>query len=197
MLRLGFAILVVSLVALSACSSTHSTGDGVVCLAVSNACVCSIEPPQPSASQTSTCDTSYLPDTTCCAAPGWPSTGNCECVTSAIYCGFVPGYFLGADGGPGADGCVCSVGPEAFTGSAQVIGATCYPNLTTDAGPGFGTCCMFPASAAGSLGVPVCACATGLHTCAGGGTVGQSCSAAGFPPPDTSCAGDTQVASCT
>ena len=56
---------------------------------------------------------------------------------------------------------------------------------------------MYPGNGAGSLGMPVCACATGLHSgCADGGTVVQSCSAASFPPPDTSCMGDTQVASC-
>ena len=54
--------------------------------------------------------------------------------------GFVPGYFQGPDGGTGEDGCVCSVGPVANTGSEQVIGATCYSNATTDAGPGLGSC---------------------------------------------------------
>ena len=167
-----------------------------MCFAVSNACTCAIEPPQPSEPQVSACDTSYLPDTTCCAAPGWPSSGDCSCVTSAIFCGIVPGYFLDPDGGLGEDGCVCSVGPEPFMGATQSMGATCYSNATTTAGPGLGTCCMFPANAAGSLGVDTCACAAGLHTCANGGSPVVSCSAMNFPPADASCRGDTQVMKC-
>ena len=179
---LAFALLVIA-----ACGGLSSMGEP-------DACSCSIEPPQ-SAAQPATCDTSYLPDTTCCAAPNWPANGDCSCVTSAIFCGFVPGYFRAADGGAGQDGCICSVGPEPITGATQAMGATCYPNATTAAGPGLGTCCMFPASAPGTFGIPLCGCATGLDTCSGGTPV-DSCSAASFPRMDTSCGGDTLVARC-
>ncbi len=190
------SVLAALLVAGGCSGSSKKSSDGVVCLAVSNACTCSVEPPQPGAAQASTCDTSYLPQTTCCAAAGWPSSGNCECVTSAIYCGVVPGYFLAIDGGPGEDGCVCSVGPSPQPNGSQSVGATCYPNGTTTSGPGLGTCCFYPADAPGSLGVPLCACATGLHSCAQGAMQVARCSADSFPALDPSCHGDTQVASC-
>jgi hypothetical protein len=166
----------------------------VVCLGDPVGCTCDLEPsPSTSAGQVSSCNASVLPDTQCCADPGWPSSGTCNCLTSAIFCGVVPGYEMADDGGAGQAACACSNDPY----SEQVIGPTCYANGTTTAGAGLGTCCFFSADTPGSLGVPACVCAAGLHTCGTGGTMVDSCSAASFPAmPETCDQGTTQVASC-
>jgi hypothetical protein len=132
----------------------------------------------------------------CCADARWPSNGQCECVTSGIFCGVVPGYEPGTGGAPGEDACVCGIGLDPRS-NAQVIGATCNSNGTTTAGPGLGICCMFSGAAPGSLGGLACVCAAGMHTCGTGGVQVTSCSVANFPPPAPGCdQGRTQVVKC-
>jgi hypothetical protein len=178
-----------------ACSSSPSAPESIVCFDVNKGCTCSHQAGG-SSSQTKSCNASVLPDlpdTACCADPGWPSSGSCDCLTSAIFCGVVPGYEQATDGGAGEDACVCSSDPY----PQQTIGPTCYSNGTTIPGAGLGTCCMFSANAAGALGVPACLCAAGLHTCGTGGTPVNECSSASFPAPSSSCPhGTTLVASC-
>jgi len=174
-----------------ACSSSPTT-NAPSCLRASVGCTCSLEPPQ-SSGTTPTCNDSILPGTQCCADPGWPSSGTCQCLTSAIFCGVVPGYEMAADGGAGKDACVCSNDPY----GQQVVGPTCYPNGTTTSGAGLGTCCMFSASTPGSIGGPACVCASGLHTCGTGGVAVGTCSAATFPSTASSCdQGTRQVSKC-
>jgi hypothetical protein len=182
-----------ALLALLACGSTHSAPDSIVCFDVNSGCTCEHQGSAPSSSQAKSCTADVLPDSTCCADPGWPSSGACDCLTSAIFCGVVPGYEPALDGGAGEDACVCSSDPY----PQQTIGPSCYANGTITPGAGLGTCCMFPASAPGALGVPACLCAAGLHTCGAGGTRVDTCGAASFPAPSSKCGqGRAQVSSC-
>jgi hypothetical protein len=192
MRRLFLAILAAIPPGLVACGSSGPSASAV-CVAINIGCSCNVQATPAASSQVSSCNASVLPDAQCCADTGWPSSGGCNCLTSAIFCGVVPGYETAADGGAGEDACVCSSDPY----SEQVIGPTCYANGTTTSGAGLGTCCMFPADAPDSLGVASCVCAAGLHTCGAGGAVVDSCSAASFPvTPATCAAGTTQVVSC-
>jgi hypothetical protein len=178
-----------------ACSSPAPPVGKPSCFLDADGCVCSLQPP--SSSSVSSCDPSVVAQARCCADPGWPSSGGCDCLTAAIFCGVVPGYEPGTNGAPGQDACVCSV-PDPRGG--QTLGGTCYPNGTTTPGAGLGACCMFPPSAPGSLGGAACVCASGLHTCATGGVAVSSCSptTAGFPAPTPGCrqAGSKLVAKC-
>ncbi|MGO9838790.1 MAG: hypothetical protein ACLP1X_31815 [Polyangiaceae bacterium] len=178
------------LLAIIACGQASSP-PGIVCMDLNIGCTCQHEPPQ--TSQVPSCNTSVFPDTVCCAETGWPSSGGCQCLTSAIFCGVVPGYEMAADGGPGEAVCACSNDPY----PEQVIGPTCYANGTTTPGEGLGSCCMFSPDAPGSLGIPSCLCSAGLHTCGTGGTPVDGCSAASFPSTPATCGpGETQVTSC-
>jgi hypothetical protein len=191
MRRLAHALTATAVVALIACGSS-APAESVVCLGVPIGCSCELEA-APQSDQVSLCNASAFPDSMCCADPRWPSSGTCNCLTSAIFCGVVAGYEPASDGGAGVDACVCSNDPY----STQVIGPTCYANGTTSAADGLGTCCMFSADAPGSLGVAACVCAAGLHTCADGGSVVENCSAGSFPSPPAACdQGTTQVDRC-
>jgi hypothetical protein len=176
----------------SACHGSSSR-TAVVCIGPPGACECDLGDPGPGSAPKTTCDDRDPPGTVCCADPSWPRSGTCVCVTSSIFCGIVPGYFVSNDGGPGEDGCVCSSAPE-----SGAIGATCYPGATTTPGNELGICCSFSANAPGSLGQPSCACAAGLHTCGAGGTQVASCSASNVPVTAFTCdQGTTQVPSCS
>ena len=192
MLRRSLLPALVVLTAGSCSSSPPPTG--VHCVQINTGCTCDLQPAgsgqQP---QAKSCTESVLPDSQCCADPGWPSSGTCQCLTGAIFCGVVPGYESGADGGPGEDACVCSNDPY----PQQAIGPTCYPSGTTTAGSTFGTCCLFSADAPGAFGVPGCVCAAGLHTCGMGGTPVGTCSAANFSTAPPACdQGTTRVSRC-
>jgi hypothetical protein len=97
---------------------------------------------QPGQSNATTCSTSTLKDPgTCCAEPGWPSTGNCECWAFLCYvnqgggkdCSFED---LGANGAEvpttTATGAVCCVWGDASTGFI----CSCYSDATMCQGPG-------------------------------------------------------------
>jgi hypothetical protein len=189
---LVLAILAMAGLRLVACSSSAEPA-GPDCFTTPVGCSCNVQASPAQSSQVSSCNTSGYPDTQCCADTGWPSSGSCNCLTSAIFCGVVPGYETAADGGFWEDACVCSNDPYA----EQTIGPTCYANGTTTAGDGLGICCLFSADAPDSLGLASCSCAAGLHTCGAGGTQVESCSAASIPMTTATCgAGSTQVASC-
>jgi hypothetical protein len=191
MMRALLAAITVMLLLVVACSSP-STPSAPSCQSINVGCMCNHQPPPP-AGGIASCNASVLPQTLCCADSGWPSSGSCLCLTSAIFCGVVPGYETAADGGPGEDACVCSSDPY----GQQVVGPTCYSNGTTTSGAGLGTCCMFSADAPGAAGVPACLCAAGIHTCGTGGVAVGMCSAASFPSTAPSCdQGTKQVEKC-
>jgi hypothetical protein len=193
-MRAWVAVVVGTCLVVVACSSPAGHRDSA-CVRETDGCVCSFESTNSPA--VASCDPAVLPQTTCCEDPGWPSSGSCECLTRAAFCGVVSGYEPGTDGGVGEDACVCSIGPDPRN-NAQAVGATCYSNGTVTPGPGLGGCCMFSGDAPGSLGVPTCLCAGGgLHTCGAGGVAVASCSAADLPAPAVGCdQGTMMVASC-
>jgi hypothetical protein len=192
MRALVLAVLAGLTLGLVACSNPPPA-ESVVCTSDPVGCTCDLQSSSTAPGQVSSCNPSVFPQTQCCAATGWPSSGTCDCTTSSIFCGVVPGYVMATSGVPGEDACVCSNDPY----SEQIIGPTCYANGATAAGAGLGTCCFFSADAPGSLGSAACVCAAGLHTCGTGGTMIDSCSAASFPATPATCGGGTtQVTAC-
>lgn len=163
------------------------------CQSIPTGCICAVQETPPSSAEAKTCKGDMLPDMACCADPSWPTSGTCQCLTSSIFCGVVPGYEPAANGQPAMDACVCSNDPV----PQQTIGPSCYANGTTSSGPGLGGCCSFSADAPGAAGIPACICAPGIHTCGTGGTPIDSCTPATFPAPPATCTqGTKQVTAC-
>ena len=188
------ALLMLSGAALAGVSCGEPTATThIVCNGTPGACECDVVSTYQTGS-TSSCSQASIPGALCCAGSEWPSSGSCTCASTDVFCGVVPGYFTGQDGGPRQDGCVCS--GDAEIGGTQAVGAACYPDGTTTAGDGLGICCSFSADAPGADGAASCSCAAGLHTCGAGGMAVASCSASNVAPVAQSCEGDTQVSSC-
>jgi hypothetical protein len=139
---------------------------GATCFPVgSSSCACTMGP---QASPNPICDKSVAPDSTCCAAAGWPSDSDCEC--APLLCQTFPlnsGMTCGCSWGVAGVG---GVAPEVACGGAAGCcladdgsSCTCYSTSSTDC------------SARSAHQVP-------------------SCSSADFPP---SCSSGTMVSSCS
>jgi hypothetical protein len=185
-----------AVVALGGCSTPAPLPISMFCGGNGSDCSCSVvEGPSPTPGEPSACNSSAFPDTTCCADPGWPSSGTCACTTNAVACGIVTDFFEPLfDGGP-TSGCACSGAGNARSG--QVLGATCQPGGWASPPSTVGVCCLYPPDFLGGSGSTSCACGPAF-VCDPRATRVQSCSAANFPAPaPITCPGRTQVAGCS
>jgi hypothetical protein len=132
------------------------------------------------------CDQSTLPDTICCADSGWPSSGDCLCATGGLVCGPIAGSWSGNDAAS-ENSCACPDGQPVTDGTD----ATCYPNGTTTAGDGPGTCCLVSVP----YGLHSCTCIASQTGCDPGATEVPDCSAARLSP-QVCAPGTTQVMAC-
>jgi hypothetical protein len=194
MVRVAFHALVTASAFVAACQGSTSEQSYAVCSGEGPTCACYASGAPPQAGDTVACNPAAYPGTICCADTSWPGSGSCECITSAVACGIVPGYFEPAfDGGPTA-GCVCTPGVDARPG--QVLGATCEPGGWTSPPSTVGVCCYYPASLVGTVD-DVCACSPSFN-CEPGSTKVATCSAASFVSvPPMTCAGQKAVAACS